>query len=43
VGEAAKIAVGSVRDWLERNREAPMVVKLVQFSERDHQIYRRLV
>jgi O-acetyl-ADP-ribose deacetylase (regulator of RNase III) len=43
VGEAAEIAVRTVRDWLETNGETPMVVKLVQFSKRDHDIYRRLV
>lgn len=42
ISEAAKIAVDSVRDWLV-NRGAPLVVKLVQFSERDHEVYKRFI
>lgn len=43
VADAAKIAIGAVRDWLEKNSQLPMVVKLVQFSERDHKVYKRLI
>ena len=43
VAEAADIAIGAVRDWLEANSRLPMVVKLVQFSERDHEVYKRLI
>ncbi len=42
VEEAAGIAIRTVTDWL-RDHAAPVrTVKLVQFSERDHEVYRRL-
>ena len=41
IEEAADIAVRTVADWL-RNHSGPLrVVKLVQFSETDHEVYRR--
>jgi O-acetyl-ADP-ribose deacetylase (regulator of RNase III) len=43
VADAAKIALNAVHDWLEKNSQVPMVVKLVQFSERDHEVYKRLI
>ena len=43
VADAAKIAIGAVRDWLEKNSQLPMAVKLVQFSERDQEVYKRLI
>jgi O-acetyl-ADP-ribose deacetylase (regulator of RNase III) len=41
--DAAKIALSAVRDWLEKNCQLPMLVKLVQFSDRDHNVYKRLI
>lgn len=40
IDEAAAIAVKSVAAWLQEYPEPVRVVKLVQFSERDHAIYR---
>ncbi|MDQ2843429.1 MAG: O-acetyl-ADP-ribose deacetylase [Acidobacteriota bacterium] len=41
IDEAAEIAVRTVADWLRENRGPLHTVKLIQFSERDHQVYRR--
>lgn len=41
--EAAEIAVGTVADWLREHSGPLHTVKLVQFSEGDHQIYRQSV
>jgi|SRR5579875_3479769 len=41
IEEAAAIAVKSVAAWLEQHTEPIRAVKLVQFSESDHDIYRR--
>jgi O-acetyl-ADP-ribose deacetylase (regulator of RNase III) len=38
---AAEIAVRTVAQWLEHHAEPIRAVKLVQFSEGDHQIYRK--
>jgi O-acetyl-ADP-ribose deacetylase (regulator of RNase III) len=43
VSDAAKIALGTVRDWLAADSRSPIVVKLVLFSERDHEVYKRLI
>jgi O-acetyl-ADP-ribose deacetylase (regulator of RNase III) len=39
--EAARIAISSVRDWLNANPGDVALVKLVQFSAADHAVYRR--
>jgi O-acetyl-ADP-ribose deacetylase (regulator of RNase III) len=41
VGEAASIAVRTVAAWLRDRGGALHTVKLIQFSESDHQIYRQ--
>jgi O-acetyl-ADP-ribose deacetylase (regulator of RNase III) len=41
VEEAAEIAVGTVAGWLREHTGSVHVVKLVQFSEADHEVYRR--
>lgn len=40
IEEAAAIAVGTVASWLRAERGSLHTVKLVQFSEADHQVYR---
>ncbi len=40
IGEAAEIAVRTVADWLREHSQPIHTVKLIQFSERDHEIYR---
>ena len=40
IREAAGIAVKAVADWLGEHAEPVRVVKLVQFSDSDHQVYR---
>ena len=39
--EAADIALGAVTGWLRQHSGSVRIVKLVQFSDRDHEIYRR--
>jgi len=39
--EAANIAVRTIAAWLGEHSEPVKVVKLVQFSELDHEAYRR--
>ena len=41
IEEAAGIAVRTVANWLRQRSEPVRTVKLVQFSEHDHQVYRR--
>lgn len=41
VEDAAEIAVRTVALWLAEHAEPLRVVKLVQFSDEDHQVYRR--
>ena len=41
IGDAARIAVKTVANWLSRESDSLKVVKLVQFSESDHQVYRQ--
>lgn len=41
IDEAAEIAVRAVADWLREHRGPVRTVKLVQFSDRDHEIYKR--
>jgi O-acetyl-ADP-ribose deacetylase len=41
IAEAAEIAVRTVANWLRENRSPLHTVKLVQFSENDHQVYRQ--
>jgi O-acetyl-ADP-ribose deacetylase len=41
IGEAAAIAVETVAGWLRAHAEPVRVVKLVQFSDTDHEVYRR--
>lgn len=41
IEEAADIAVRTVANWLLQHSEPVRTVKLVQFSEADHQVYRR--
>lgn len=41
IGQAAEIAVKTVAGWLREHRGPLHTVKLVQFSEGDHQIYRQ--
>jgi O-acetyl-ADP-ribose deacetylase (regulator of RNase III) len=38
--EAAEVAILTVADWLRAHNTSVRTVKLVQFSDRDHQIYR---
>lgn len=40
IGEAAEIAVRTVAGWLHDYTEPVHVVKLIQFSDRDHAVYR---
>jgi O-acetyl-ADP-ribose deacetylase (regulator of RNase III) len=40
IEEAAEIAVKAVADWLHEHADPVRVVKLVQFSDNDHQVYR---
>jgi O-acetyl-ADP-ribose deacetylase (regulator of RNase III) len=40
IGEAAEIAVRTVAQWLHEHPEPLRIVKLVQFSEDDHAVYR---
>lgn len=39
--EAAGIAVSTVAEWLRAHTGSIRVVKLVQYSDRDHEVYRR--
>jgi O-acetyl-ADP-ribose deacetylase len=39
VEEAAAIAAETVAGWLRAHQATPVVVKLVQFSDRDHAVY----
>ena len=41
IGDAARIAVKTVANWFNKESDSLKVVKLVQFSESDHQVYRR--
>ena len=41
IEEAAALAVRTVSDWLLQHRGPVTTVKLIQFSEGDHEIYRR--
>lgn len=41
VEDAARIAVKTVATWLSAQADSLKVVKLVQFSDSDHQLYRR--
>lgn len=41
IDEAAEIAVKAIGDWLHEHADPVRVVKLVQFSNADHQVYRR--
>ncbi len=41
IDEGAEIAVRTVADWLREHRGPLRTVKLVQFSERDHEIYKK--
>jgi O-acetyl-ADP-ribose deacetylase (regulator of RNase III) len=40
IEEAAEIAIRTVADWLRAHNTSVRTVKLVQFSDRDHQVYR---
>jgi O-acetyl-ADP-ribose deacetylase (regulator of RNase III) len=42
IEEAAAIAIRTVMDWLRDHTGPLRTVKLVQFSDHDHEIYRRL-
>lgn len=39
--EAAEVAVKTIATWLRDHTDPIRVVKLVQFSERDHEVYRQ--
>ncbi len=41
IEEAAEIAVRTVADWLRERRGPLHTVKLIQFSEHDHSVYRQ--
>jgi O-acetyl-ADP-ribose deacetylase (regulator of RNase III) len=41
IEEAAEIAVKAVADWLHEHPDPIRVVKLVQFSDIDHEVYRQ--
>lgn len=41
VREAAAIAIDSVREWMKGDTATLKIVKLVQFSEHDHEIYKK--
>lgn len=42
IQDAARIAISAVLDWLRENPGHLHVVKLVQFSDHDHDVYRRI-
>jgi O-acetyl-ADP-ribose deacetylase (regulator of RNase III) len=42
IEDAAGIALGTAVDWLRDHTGPVRTVKLVQFSEQDHSVYRRL-
>jgi len=42
IEEAATIALTTVIDWLRQHSDPVRTVKLVQFSEHDHEVYRRI-
>jgi O-acetyl-ADP-ribose deacetylase (regulator of RNase III) len=42
IEEAAEIALRTIVDWLRDHPGSVRTVKLVQFSEHDHQVYRKL-
>jgi O-acetyl-ADP-ribose deacetylase (regulator of RNase III) len=39
--EAAEIAVRTTADWLREHRGPVRTIKLVQFSDKDHQVYKK--
>jgi O-acetyl-ADP-ribose deacetylase len=39
--DAADIALRTVSDWVRQHRGSVSIVKLVQFSEQDHELYRQ--
>jgi O-acetyl-ADP-ribose deacetylase (regulator of RNase III) len=41
ITEAAQIAIETVRAWLSAAQSTVKLVKLVQFSDRDHEVYRK--
>jgi O-acetyl-ADP-ribose deacetylase (regulator of RNase III) len=41
IEEAAEIAVRTVAEWLQEHTEPVRTIKLVQFSDGDHEVYRR--
>src|SRR3954451_22505497 len=41
IDEAAEIAVRAAADWLREHSGPVRTIKLVQFSDRDHEIYKR--
>jgi O-acetyl-ADP-ribose deacetylase (regulator of RNase III) len=41
IEEAAEIAIHAVADWLREHRGPVRTIKLVQFSDRDHEIYKK--
>lgn len=41
IEEAAEIAIRTAADWLREHSGAVRIVKLVQFSDKDHEIYKR--
>lgn len=41
IEQAAELAVRTVADWLRAHSEPLRVVKLIQFSAEDHEVYRR--
>jgi O-acetyl-ADP-ribose deacetylase len=41
IDEAAEIAVRAAADWLREHRGPVRTIKLVQFSDKDHQVYKR--
>jgi O-acetyl-ADP-ribose deacetylase (regulator of RNase III) len=40
--DAARIAIETAREWLNRPGVSPRIIKLVQFSAKDHAIYREV-
>lgn len=41
IEEAAEIAVKTIADWLQEHADPIRAVKLIQFSDADHQVYRQ--
>jgi O-acetyl-ADP-ribose deacetylase (regulator of RNase III) len=43
LADAASIAINMAREWLKQNTTTLRVVKLVQFSRKDHEVYLQML